>query len=336
MAISLISLEAAVRIEEEGNSQRDRLIAEAESFPERWLSSMPGRTIDSRMSLLFKDLKDTRFWGVLDALDKDDETRKLAKEYFNQDERTKLLDICINQAILIPKPNTPWPGTTLGHDILYRKIVAKPSMFRGEENGFFDKKSWLDFVKRVNNGRFWERVTDMRSFLGNEGYRVVEDAITNQRKWLTAEFAPEGFRILERKYEGMRNGGARKPCYDDVGFDLNGLSRKGILGFGKFVGEIERNRERLKLEREDVAKLVAPYAIAIMRTDHDEIPLFPPWETSDYRTLMEKGFVAEYLRENGFVRTAVGDEINLKEDCDRSPEHAESLRKIYEFLVDKK
>ena len=184
-------------------SSTNKIIGEAGQFVagmlgrSLWRTDADSLALDRGEALLIKDILQGRFWGTLSYVDgrkyergddlatllahretketvaaKNEATRKWAKERFTDFELETILNITVNQALLRPY-TTSWPGTRKGHSALYDELVVK-------EGSMFREAVTDEFRKRLNNGRFWEDLPDVKLSLNyGHGADVVHDVLEN-------------------------------------------------------------------------------------------------------------------------------------------------------------
>lgn len=228
---------------------REHVSSTARSFPWRYLAANSSRKIDQELGHFFEDLQSGRYWGVLTQIDgtnnwhepqtlKQRETaRNWAKERFTERELNQIRDICVETALVVPF-ETNWPGTNIGHTLLYRELVEK-------EDSMFADIVTEDFRKRLNNGRFWEQVPAMSLGVNhNLGSSVVNDVLTHHFDDLELGFTSQGYTIFER------NGGETRK------FEVSSLTKAGRLKYRSFMGRISAQKEQFGLTTEQLSHLI--------------------------------------------------------------------------------
>lgn len=294
-------------------SPKKWVMDEANRFKENYFFNHRGRLSKSkgenifRLMDLFKDLEDTRFWGVLSRIDgssnymnpepieKREEKRKWARENFEHHELNNLLNIVFNQALLMPL-ETAWPGTKRGHSILYEELVdKKDSMFYG----VVDER----LHKLLNNGRFWEELIDLSPGT-NSGmsYLIVEDVLLNNFDELDVDFAPKGFEIFYR-----RSGDQERS------FNIRHMSNKSIHNYYLFINKLNENKRRLRIKDEDMEHLVKPYIEAVIDTDEDGIPKF-----KDFKNRLINPCILPYILKFEGVKEEIAEQLRLNVEYDSS------------------
>ncbi|MBI4141153.1 hypothetical protein HY485_04930 [Candidatus Woesearchaeota archaeon] len=283
------------------------IVKRAYEFKEEYLKKHSDKKSD-RLNLLFQDLANTRFWGVLSLVDgcynhsNPDSPEKMqlarvwAKEFFTESELEDLLNICVNEALLAPL-RTGWPGSTRGHKILYRELVEKPdSLFKG----FVDE----EFRKRLNNGRLWELLPDLSPGLNNGvAYVVVSDVLDNHLDDISVSFVPKGFELYCVNY-------CSKPY-------LCWLSDKTIDNYVRFVELIDCEKSKVGISEGVVAELLVPYVLETVTLqgfddDYPGLPRFDGEHSKDYKARLQEPFVAQYLAKNDVVRDALAKDLSDK------------------------
>ncbi len=292
-------------------SPKEQVMNEVNRFKEdyffnhrRRLSKSTGEDVFKLMDL-FKDLEDTRFWGVLsridgsgnyvnpDPIEKREEKRNWTKENFEHHELNKLLNIVFNQALLMPL-KTAWPGNKRGHGILYEELVdKKDSIFYG----VVDER----LHKLLNNGRFWEElITLSPSTNSGMSYLIVEDVLLNNFNELDIDFAPKGFEIFYRNSGGQERS-----------FDINHMSNKSIHNYYLFMNKLNENKKRLRIKGEDMEHLVKPYIEAVIDTDDDGIPKF-----KDFKNRLINPFILSYILNSEPVKEEIAEQLRLNVEYD--------------------
>lgn len=290
-------------------------LGKAAGFHSDYLAAHPEKATDPKIQLLFGDLKAGAFWRVIDAIDGrnkepilgnlvgtdgyyDPERTARAQawshENFNPQELQTVVDIVVDTALLVPR-NTPWPGTYKGHTILFSEFVAKP------DSQFKDHVS-DDFRRRLNNGRFWENIPDMKSFInGGVGIIRVEDVLANYHTDLNTSFALEGLTILKRGEEAY-----------GPNFSLDGLSVKAIDRYASFIFDLSKKREEIGITREHLDILVAAYADIVVSTIGEfGDPRYPLDRNRNFAVRLQDPRMQEYLKGSDLVRDRIAHSLEL-------------------------
>ncbi len=284
------------------DSVKITVLDRAKRFPWDYLQQDKTRVIDQKLGVLFADLGNGRFWGVLAMIDGDNssfrpdspekrqEARDWARTKFTAAELNEILEICIETALTVPQ-ETAWPGTDKGHSIIYREIVAK------KDSMFADMVS-PEFKARLNNGRFWEELPDMKGWL-NHGiaYRHVEDVLVNHFEELDLEFAGQGYKMFER------NSGTSTA----TDFDLRGLSDKAKKRYVSFIRRVNNDRNKSKLTFDQIAHLVKPYVELVIGEDD-----YPQNSKKSFIERLNDTMVSEYLTKSDLVRTGAAKIFQLE------------------------
>jgi len=215
---------------------------------------------------LMKNILDARFWGILQNVDgtqsvgsqhhektyqeQTEKNREWGKKRFTDHQLEKLLNIAANQALLKPL-KTSWPGTYRGHSILYRELVSK-------EESIFKEAVTPEFKKRLNNGRFWEELPEVKPSLNNgQGIRVVYDVLMNYFDDLDADFAVQGIELMKQERTETRS-------LEDIS-----LYCLGEEAMEKYVSFLEKIDERNVIKPTKIEMLLQPYLAAVLRWDGD-------------------------------------------------------------------
>ena len=225
--------------------------------------------------------------------------RQWARESFSGDELEKLLNICVNQALLRPL-ETNWPGSYRAHSILFRELVDKrDSMFAG----VVDEK----FRKRLNNGRFWEELSDLSPGINNgSSYVVVGDVLENYFSELDVAFAQKGFELIK----------GNKVHPESLRFSLHYLRDAAIDRYAVFVEKLHEQRTKLKLSDENMTALIIPYleeCISVGNCWDDIVEEGRPrFEENgncvkNFKQRLQEPWLAHYLATNDVVRTSLAE-----------------------------
>ncbi len=250
-------------------------------------------SIDKIEERLLESLKIGRFWYVLSSVDgyrsyldsqsvkERGESKVWARERFTEEELEKLLELVVNTALHLGSENTNWSGTRKGHSILYESVVdAEDSMF---------KDAITDGLRvRLNNGRFWEELGDLRSGInmGVPGY-VVDTVLTEHRRDLDVSFAPKGVELFRMNRIGE--------------VDLHLISDEGINAYIDFMRRIAPF-----LKEEDMEILVAPYVVACLADREDDIRF------EDFAERLKDPFVKGYLGGSNHIRDELAYRLALE------------------------
>lgn len=299
---------------------RERIKQEIKDFQSSYLTNNPHKKDDERIKLLFKDLNDGRFWGTLSYMDgasnpqyspflerstpheqrkKRENVRLWARQNFSDANLEQILNVAVNTAFLAPFGTYGWPGLTRPHSILYRELVEKTdSMFSGIIDG--------QFRKRLNNGRFWEELPDMWSYL-NSGlsFHVVADVLESNFGDLDVSFAPKGFRIFYGKTDVVKSDPGR-PC-----FELSLLNNRAIDLYLKFLKRLDLSRNEVGISEEDIGYLVAPYVVEVLNT-REGAPRFNGRKSEDYKTRLRDPMINHYVNNSKHVRKVMVGSVDLR------------------------
>lgn len=282
----------------------------AKRLPWDYLQKDKTRVIDRKLGALFEDLGNGRFWGVLAMIDGNNsslppdspkqmqEARDWARLKFTEAELDEILQICIETALTVPK-ETAWPGTYKGHSIIYREIVAK-------KDSMFADKVRQEFKARLNNGRFWEELPDMKAYVNyGMAYRHAEDVLVNHFEELDPKFAGQGYKIFERN--------SRTSTATD--FDLEGLSDKAKERYVKFVRRLSSNPDKSKLTFDQIAYLVKPYVeIAIGTHGEEDVSEanYPQNSKESFIKRLKDPMILAYLTKSDLVRKGAAKTLHLE------------------------
>src|SRR3989338_913734 len=288
---------------------------------QRFISRRLGRVIyekenlDNGEIIFMKDLLDTRFWGALHQLDGAPynshnhlltpeicqkqalQARQWAQEHFTKGELGDLLNIIVNQALTKPL-ETNWPGTERGHSILYCDLVDK-------ENSMFASAVTPEFKKQLNNGRFWEELSDVQAGLNHGvGIQIVYEVLMHHYDDLDPEFAPQGIKMMALKSKNRKS-------LEHI--RLHHLEEKGMEKYVSFVGKID---EAAVTNAGDIELLLQPYFPAVLRWDNDrDSPYYDgqkDWDEVQRGHFQEKlqiPVIQKYLAFSDYLRKQVAKDL---------------------------
>lgn len=264
-----------------------------EDFRSRYVLAHPGKADDPRVKDLFWDMDRAGFWHVLSKIDGIDanpgfgifydqdliaanrDTRRWAVSAFTRIELEEIMGIVVDTALTGAFSDRGQPGFKRGHSILYSDLVVKP------ESMFSDLVT-PEFVRRLNNGRFWEHLATSR---GQRQYRQeVEEVLDDHFSDLDLDFFDQGYEIFKR------NGGENPRLAPE----LTGLSEEAVERYWDFITRVDQYVYERKLDQESrnlpnelgrgaggiffarsprvderVAHLVNPYVRHIYNPDND-------------------------------------------------------------------
>lgn len=295
---------------------RERIKQEIKDFQNSYFTNNPDKRDDQKIKLLFKDLNDGRFWGTLSQIDGVSKVRKYgliwdrstpqeqrkrredariwARQNFSDANLEQILNIAVNTAFLTPFGTYGWPGLTRPHSILYRELVSKTdSMF----SGIVDRQ----LRKRLNNGRFWEELSDMWSYLNcGLSFEVVSDVLESNFSDLDVSFAPKGFGIFYGK-KGVVKSDPRRPC-----FELSLLNNRTIDLYLKFLKKLDSSKNEIRITEEDIGYLIAPYVVELLETrESGDVPRFNGQKSEDFKTRLQDPMIRHYANTSEHVRNVM-------------------------------
>lgn len=322
---------------------RIQVITDAQDFVTRRFSERiyAKKSLELEEMSLLEDMLTARFWGTLGKVDgfiynfdfisnlgeqekvKEQaiKTREWAQQNFRPYELDKILNIAVNQALIRPFENAR-PGTYRAHSILYRELVEK-------EGSLFAEAVTPDFKKKLNNGRFWEGLPDVRPGLnGGIGIHVVYDVLMNHFDDLEVEFAPEGLALMSPEIKNQKS------------LENISLHTLGEEAMGKYVSFVEKIAESNVINTEKVEILLQPYLFAVLGWDGEmRTPYYDGQE--DYDNNMEKRgrfqdklqvpVMQKYLASSEKLRTDVANRL-ARGVSHTSNEYGEYARFMQEVL----
>ncbi len=291
-------------------ASREQVNADARDFVVRILQNNllwkngENKVVDAQQGYLALDLLNARFWGTLARVDgrtyepnasilavlpkKEDlvrenaEKRAWAKNTFSYPELEDILNIAVNQALLRPI-KTAWPGTYRGHSILYRELVEK-------EGSMFAEAVTPDFRILLNNGRFWEELSEAsRGCNSGYGLHVVHDVLEQHFDDLNPTFAAQGLELVTSKYEAV---GGRKVEDAFASADLESMNEKAIEHYILFLEKINAGKH---IPKKTIETLLKPYLKAVLAFDTEyDRPYFHGRKDEHVET--PRGYFAEKLK----------------------------------------
>ncbi len=263
-----------------------------------------------RYASLAQDLSYARFWDALTILDGSDfhggisgssskseeqwlkdnaQRRKWATESIYEPDLEEIFNISVNQALLKPV-QTGWPGSRIPHLILYGHLVKKPdSRFRGVLSG--------DFVKKLQNGGFWEA-------LGSDSLEArshLEEVLTDQMNQLDPNFAAYGIGLLK----DVNQEGVGLRTYRN----LSSLTEGALENYIKFLTEVDKKDT---VAKEELTPLIGAYVQEVLRWDGEyDQPVYRGGEEEvEGKTIhigkfdekIQRGIVWHYLNDSEQLR----------------------------------
>ncbi len=219
-----------------------------------------GRSDAQKVVNLCADIFNGKFWDTLSIVDGNPKfegspeevakhikgAREWSTHYIARGPLREILDIVIGQALTSPKRQLIQPGKDLGHSILYERLVEhEGSIYAGSVGG--------NFVKRLNNGRFWESLVMMRPGDSQYGIDIAHDVLTNHYDDLDPRFATEGMALVDR--------------FTHSNLDDMRLWRLGEEGLAKYIQLVDAVDG--VLEPDQVQRLIRPYISTALKWDSE-------------------------------------------------------------------
>jgi len=246
------------------------------------LSEISAKQNEMTHSFLLQDIKCGKAWRILGEIDgyphRGDSgnqkwTAEKAHEWsgmFSHEQLQEIFTIAVNSALL-PYRKEGFPGYEHGHAIIYDHVAQrKESMF----NDALD----ADFIKRLNNGRFWEYIDLLGSCVASDAEIIITDVLTKHFDDLDLSFVPNGLKIFYRNARSSTD------------FYLSVLPREAIEKYGEFMGKIDDRLYDLDITKGRFAPIVKAYIEAVKGKDPDGNPLL-----RDYEERLETKLVQKYL-----------------------------------------
>jgi hypothetical protein len=219
---------------------------------------------NERLLWLGRDILNCRFWGALAVVDgapmrensplskeendrRNEETKRWARDTFNPMELEQLLNIAVNQALLHPI-KTSWPGTRIGHSVLYDQLVQyEGSMFREAVTDPFKRK--------LNNGRFWEELPE--TIMHGTRYEETGDVLMNHLDNLNPWTSAENLALMEYAIDGSSYVKENLPHRPG----MNALKPAALRNYLEFL---ERSRQQGTMPKGGMETLIKPYISAML------------------------------------------------------------------------
>lgn len=297
-------------IPQETEDERQRVIRTAAEYPWRNFQGLGlnnDKVIDIQLGTLFHDLQSGRFWGPLSMINGSynpydpegnhtHEKRLLRQEWakanFSERQLQEIVQICVDSALTRRKEVTGRPGTTKPHSLLYDNLVANP-------DSMFGDMLTPEFVARLNNGRFWEEIPNMISWVDyNYGTATVQDVLLHHFEDLDPSFAPYGLDLFESNHSGSGDF-----------FELHHLTSLAIRRYGQFVGKVDSRKDEFGITTEQLAPVVRPYATSVFAPDFQNGGEQPRYGDRTVARRLRQPLVQRYLVESAAVNLAVRNNI---------------------------
>lgn len=298
-----------ILIPRETEAERQRTIRTAVEFPWRdYQNSGIGgeKVIDLKLGSLFDDLQSGRFWGPLSQIngyfnpfdehneisEQRLEKHKWAKKTFSQRQLQNIVQLCVDSALTRRKEESNWPGTKRPHSLLYNNLIANP-------DSMFGNMVTPEFVRRLNNGRFWEEIPNMSPGSRTFSEQIVQDVLLNHYEELDAFFAPYGLDLFESNRNGRHDG-----------FGIDRLKKPAIRRYGEFVEMLDSKKDELKITEEQLAPVVRPFVTSVFGEKYDKYDEGQAkYDRQEVKSRLNKPFVQKYLDDSPLVNRAVRDSI---------------------------
>lgn len=215
------------------------------------------------------------------------------KKNFSELKLWQMFNVVVNQAILKPisMKETCRPGTDNGHMSLYEKLVNK-------DDSMFSQYLTPEFIKMLNNGRFWESLHHRARFSDKN----FEDVLQNHFDDLDPSFCKRGMFLIEDMNDYN---------YEEDMFKISKHHAEST--FDKYLDFIKKvdEKEKENLFVYQMNSLLIPYITEILSWDDNfDMPTyrgsdeFEP-ELGHYLDKLKDPFVQKYLIESTEIREAV-------------------------------
>jgi len=336
-------------------SSRKEIIDHARQFVVRILDKhlnqpgQPSSGIDQRHALLAKDILNGRFWGTLFYIDgrkyvvrggfypstpaetreelakKNEETRAWARNHFHNFELEEILNIAVNQALLRPY-KTSLPGTRRGHSVLYQDLVEK-------DDSMFSEAITDEFRRRLNNGRFWEELPDVKISINHgNGIYVVRDVLENHFDDLDVDFVvSHGLELMRYSAQGRK--------LDEL--DLKYIGEVALDRYAQFLSRIDEHED---VSPEIIEELLRPYVSTVLAWDSEESPYYNGEKDLDdiqrgrFQDKLQTPILQKYLDQSAGIREHTAgiltDGINWR--TNEYGQHSEFVKEVLDNVPDPK
>ncbi len=280
-----------IRLYDQTESSMNGMDREANNFMREFMRDK-SRTLDQETWDTLEQLKVTAFWRVLSAVDVNDGAREKARKTFRPEELVNLLSICVNQAITFPRA-TGWPGSLLGNSTVYRHFNTPGSLVREYAP---DKP---EFEVGLQNGRFWESLSDMRDCGTTTGvWNIANDVLTNHFRKLDPMFVKKGLGIIARQDAtyGMPESIPAPKLYT--------LAHEAVARYGDFFLQVDDLPDvTLGVPRSKFREqFFTPYIERVLARDEDDSPEFPSYKSPSAIMLLSNEPCREILSRSPELR----------------------------------
>jgi len=240
--------------------------SDIDNFMDNFMKAVPGRKLDQRTYFMLRNLEKENFWEVFNGIDADAQTRDRARNIFSESELSKMLKICLNQALVFVKSNAH-PGSLKGNSTVYR-FASDPDSLTAQATSHIS-----NFTRRLQNGRFWESLSDINGRGANgKNYSIAEDCLLNHFEELDASYLPKGLEIMARQDSAFASSNSfHTPT-------LLGLSSEAVPKYGDFFLQLDRSfrdHKALQVSQNDFRRrFFKPYVERVLKNDKDDLPRF--------------------------------------------------------------
>jgi len=297
--------ELCIPIESEG--ARVATIIKTGQFPWREFQNpfLSGEkpVIDGKLGALFGDLQSGRYWGPISMINgnynptdpegSDTHEKRLEKQAWAEDTFTptqlqEIVQLCVDSAFTRRKEQVGWPARTRPHSTLYTALVENP-------DSMFGDMLTPEFIKRLQNGRFWEEAGVQTFSRYGFASRTVNDVLKNHYDDLEVSFAPIGIDLFADNQSGSS--------------DLAGLTNSNVRRYGQFISRINDQKDELGLTDHQLAPVVKPYVLSFFSsvTVHD-MPQ-PRFKPEQVQLGLAQPMIQEFLAKSPEIKLAFEQQI---------------------------
>lgn len=267
-----------VTLQDRSKSSQYLVDSTAANFMKNFMEHDKGRVLDQRLFCTIRDLEQASFWHVLENIDGNEEFREKARREFTEKELHDILYVCLNQALVFPESNAH-PGSLKGNMVVYRH-ASNPQSLTAQATEHIP-----DFIRGLQNGRFWESLTQMHGRgTSREPYSVMADCLLNYFHELDVSYLPKGLEIMARNDK-------------DYAFpemvaipDITGIVKDAVPKYADFFLQLDETfakKSSLPVTRDAFRKrFFGSYVERVMQCDEDGILDFPTYEAPSVVSLL--------------------------------------------------
>ncbi len=279
-----------VTINDSSKSSKYLVDSTAKTFMNHYMGQDKDRVLDQRLFGTLRDLEQGSFWHVLENIDGNEDFREKAIRTFTEKELHDILYVCLNQALVFPESNAH-PGSLKGNMIVYR-YASNPKSLTAQATEHIS-----DFTRGLQNGRFWESLTQMHGRgTAREPYSVMADCLINHFSELDVSYLPKGLEIMARNDKDY--------AFPEMVMipDITGTVKDAVPKYADFFLQLDEafaKDSSLPVSRDAFRKrFFRSYVERVLQCDEDGISDFPAYETPSVVSLLANEPSREILAGN--------------------------------------